>query len=99
MFSSADRARFSPKPPYPPPRISPPYCGAQSGFGSELIKQYINASIYVWMLHGNSFWIRPVDFMGDVLFCYAWDGSDWKFIRLKISGIDCFHRGEDGYAE
>jgi hypothetical protein len=39
-----------------------------------------------------------VDFMGDVLFCYAWDGSDWKFIRINISGIDCFYQEGDRYA-
>lgn len=98
MFSSEDNVRLSHKPPGPPPAISPPYCGPRNGFGPDLIKQHINDSVYVWMLHGNSFWICPVDFIGDVVFCYAWDGSDWKFIRLTISGIDCFYQEEDGYA-
>ena len=98
MFSSEISVRLSKKPPSPPPQNSPPYCRERNGFGSDLIKQYINDLVYVWMLHGNSFWICPVDSMGDVLFCYAWDGSDWKFIRLNISGIDCFYQEEDGYA-
>jgi hypothetical protein len=92
MFSPESSARLSQKPPCSPPKKSPPYCSARNGFDSDLIKQYINGSVHVWMLHGNSFWICPVDSMGDVLFCYAWDGSDWKFIRINISGIDCFYQ-------
>lgn len=97
MFSPEGSARLSQKPLCPPPENSPPYCSARNGFGPDRIKQYINDSVYVWMLNGNSFWICPVDFIGDVVFCYAWDGSDWNFIRFNISGIDRFFQGEVGY--
>jgi hypothetical protein len=98
MFSSDAGTRLSQKPLYPPPEIIPQYCGERKNISPDLIRQYINYFAYVWMMHGNSFWICPVDSMGDVLFCYAWNGSDWKFIRLNISGIDCFYKEGDRYA-
>lgn len=97
MFSEG-AIPLGPKPPSPPPKDIPQYCGNRNNLGPELIIQYINYFIYVWTMHGNSFWICPVDSMGDFLFCYAWDGSDWKFIRLNIRQIDCFYQGEDRYA-
>lgn len=98
MFSSETIIRLSHKPPSPPPQIIPQYCDKRNKTSPDLIRKYINDSIYVWMMHGNSFWICPVDCMGDILFCYAWDGSDWKFIRLSISGIDCFYQEGNEYA-
>jgi hypothetical protein len=91
MFSADTNIRLSPKPPSPPPNAVPQYCTALNDSGSDYMRQCLNYFLYVWMAHGNSFWIYPVDFMGDVLFCYAWDGSDWKLIRLSISLIDCFY--------
>lgn len=91
MFSSDANIRLSQKPPLPPPNATPQYCPALEDFGSDYVKQYLNYFLYVWLTHGNSFWIYPVDFMGDILFCYAWDGLDWKLIRFNLSLIDCFY--------
>jgi hypothetical protein len=91
MFISNTNIQSSQKPPAPPPPAVPQYSPFPNDFGSDLIKQYFYYFVYVWMMHGNSFWIYPVDVIGDVLFCYAWDGLDWKYIRLKISQIDCLY--------
>ena len=91
MMSSDTKNRQGPKPPSPPPSVIPQYCPFMQNTGPDYIRQYVNYFVYVWTVYGNSFWIFPVDFAGTILFCYAWDGTEWKYIQLDVKLIDSFH--------
>lgn len=91
MLSADTKIRSGPKPPSPPPSAMPQYCPFMKNTGSEYIRQHLNYFIYVWTVYGNAFWIFPVDIVGNVMFCYAWDGTVWKYIQLDLKLIDSFH--------
>jgi hypothetical protein len=88
MIQSISHIRFDQKPPLPPPPAAPQYCPILTGFDYADIPQYFNYYVYTWLNHGNSFWMVPVDLIGEELFCYAWDGLDWNYIRLDTKLID-----------
>ncbi len=83
--------RFKNKPPSRPPFTIPQYCPFLKNSGPDYIKPCVNCVVYTWTTFGNSFWMYPVDIQGCVVFCYAWDGSEWKYIQFKINLIDCFY--------
>jgi len=91
MSLSNENIRLNQKPPSPPPGTIPQYCPFLKNFGLDFILQRLKQLIYVWTVYGNSFWIYPVDVMGCILFCYAWDGLDWKYIQFNICLIDSFY--------
>lgn len=78
------------EPPYPPPDASPQYSKFLKDTGPEYIRHCLNLLVYVWTIHRNSFWMYLVDTGGNVLFGYAWDGSDWKYIRFDVDLVDSF---------
>jgi len=91
MFSNNLSMRVSSRPANPPPSVNPQYSPFLKNTGPEYIRQYIKSFVYIWTRYKNSFWFYPVDFAGDNAFGYAWDGSDWKYITIKIDQIDCIY--------
>ena len=91
MLVSGLNMRVSQKPPSPPPCTVPQYCPFLKNTGSEDIRQYLKFLVYVWTIYRNSFWLYPVEILGDVLFAYVWDGSDWEYIKLNINLIDSLY--------
>lgn len=83
--------QLSKKPPSPAPSIIPQYCTFLKNTGPEYIAQCLNNLVYAWTIRKNSFWMYLVDFNGNVAFCYAWDGADWKYIQFNIDLIDSFY--------
>lgn len=75
----------------PPPNAIPQYCPILKNCGAYFIKQSLNNFVYVWTIFGNSFWMYLIDEKDDFLFSYAWDGSNWKYIKLSINLIDSFY--------
>lgn len=88
LSETSSNSKLNHKPQSPPPADAPQYSPAYDCISADTIRQHLYDVIYAWMIYGNSFWMYPVDSMGDILFCYAWDGSDWRYIRLKTSLID-----------
>lgn len=78
------------KPPSPPPKVMPPYCPVLKEFMPFSIQQNLNHFIYVWTIFGNSFWMYLVEIKGNILFSYAWEGSNWKHIQFSVNLVDCF---------
>ena len=91
MFSSGINRYVSSKPLFTPPNVVPQYCPILKNTGPEYIRQYLNCLVYAWTIYRNSFWMFPVDFMEDVIFCYAWNGSDWNYIQFKINLMDSLY--------
>lgn len=91
MLVSGLNMRVSQKPPSPPPSAVPQYCPCLRNTGSEYIGQYLNSLVYVWTIYRNSFWLYPVDIIGDVLFGYVWDDSDWEYIKININLMDSLY--------
>ena len=91
IFNKPFNQKMPTPPSTPPPRGIPRYSPALRGLGPSFIPECLNHFIYVWTIYGNSFWMYPVDLIDNLLFGYAWDGSDWKYIRIPVNLIDSFY--------
>ena len=76
------------EPASPPPKTAPQYSPALRDLTPSFLYQCMRQMVYGWTIYGNSFWMVPVDIQGDNIYAYAWDGSEWKYIRFPMYIID-----------
>lgn len=75
----------------PPPDIIPYYCQNHEDITQEVLSQYRNRYIYIWMYQGDQFWYYPVRVEGDCLCGYAWTGEGWEYRQVSWRNIDAFY--------
>jgi hypothetical protein len=79
------------KPPSPPPSVIPSYCKITIRPKPEILRQYVNTYMYVWLVNGSSFWMYPKKFNNYILSGYVWSGKGWETICFSEKLIDSIY--------
>lgn len=78
-------------PQIPPPDITPYYCKSHEVITRDLMYQYLNRYVYIWMYGNGSFWFYPTQVDERHLYGFVWTQDGWQYDQLVWSQIDAFY--------
>ena len=79
------------KTPITAPNTVPSYSSILKCDNYNLLEQFIDKYIYVWLKTNNAFWMYPTEVNDNYVKGFAWDIFGWREIGFSISAIDSFY--------